>query len=103
MSPNPRKSGVMALGRKPQDLPTDIIGYPLVEEYKHLGGYLNSNFNSERHLKTIASKIIYITNRLTPLRLKKNVKLNVNLYRILIIPLYRLGFAIFSTCTDREK
>lgn len=59
--------------------------------------------NIYEHLKFIARKITYVTNQLTCVRRKSNLKLNINLYKVCILPLYRLGFAFYSKVTKKQQ
>jgi len=91
MVPNPGKSGVMFFGGNAPDR-MDLHGYPVVRTYKHLGCTINNSLNTSDHLDTIQKKINFIRNRLTPVRTRAGARLNSNLFRVMVLPLYRLAF-----------
>lgn len=47
-------------------------------------------------------KIGYVMHKLTPIRLLKDLRLNVNLFRIMCMPLYRMGL-LTSLCTTNTE
>ena len=92
MITNTKKSGVMFVKSKDAPITDNILGYPITNHYKYLGATVTNNLSMESHLKNTRNKATYVTHRLTPIRLKGNTKLNLNLYKIFILPLYRLAF-----------
>jgi hypothetical protein len=91
MLTNPKKSGILIPQCAISSPPTHILNYPVVHQYKHLGFTMNNKLDASIHLSNIQSKITFITHRLTPIRLRNNGKLNLNLFKTLISPLYRLA------------
>jgi hypothetical protein len=82
-----------------------LFGYPVVRQYKYLGGWLDNKLRVQTHLQHISRKIGYLTQQLTPIRLLKDLSLNVNLFRTFCMPLIRMGLTN-SACTseaDRNK
>jgi hypothetical protein len=61
-------------------------GYPIVQSYKYLGYYINDKGTIDTHMKETAKKFNFIKWRLTGLRKVRNLKLNINLFKILIMP-----------------
>jgi hypothetical protein len=55
------------------------------------------------HLDQIRGKVSYVTHRLTPIRLIGNTKLNLNLFKVFILPLYRLAFNNYGTADTKEQ
>lgn len=68
----------------------------IVTEYKYLGLLMNSKLSIKSHLKYINKKISFITYKLYGLRLLDNLKLNINLFKVFLMPLYRLAFATYA-------
>jgi hypothetical protein len=83
----------MHLGRQK---PTDSVvrGYPVVTQYRYLGVVLQSDLSIDAHLKAIEAKVNFITYRTLLIRLKAQMKTNVNLFKCFIMPQYRLAFQI---------
>jgi hypothetical protein len=95
MQINKNKSGILTFFR---ESPLGIHkGYPQVQQYKYLGMWVDSNLDLTHHLKSINTKFGYINNRLYPIRAKKSLKLNRNLFLTFITPLYRLAFTLTNT------
>jgi hypothetical protein len=44
-----------------------------------------------------------VTNQLTCIRKANNLKLNINLYKVCILPLYRLSFTYYGKITEKQK
>lgn len=108
MSPNRRKSGIMHLNwksKRQEPTETELFGYPIVHEYKYLGGWLNDRLKVAGHLNHVERKISFLTHKLTPVRMLHNFRLNVNLFRLMCMPLYRMGMenAIGSNKTDQNE
>lgn len=55
------------------------------------------------YLKSINKKISYITFKMAIIRQKRNLKLNNNLFKTFIEPLYRLGFTLYAQASKRDK
>ena len=60
---------------------------------------MNTRLNTRDHLDYIHPKISFLTNRLTPVRLKRDTKLNLNLFRVFVLPLYRLVANNYEKCS----
>ena len=88
-----KKSGYIWVHRRNNKTNEDIEGIPNVDEYKYLGMMVNGQLDIKAHIQYINKKIMFITNRLTALRYADNLKLNINLFRIFILPLYRLSLS----------
>jgi hypothetical protein len=103
MATNPNKSGIIYFGASDTSVNGEVLGYPILDSYKHLGSIINKRLNTKDHLNHIQPKIQHITNRLTPVRLKRDTKLYLNLFRVFILPLYRLAANNYSKCDLRDK
>ena len=57
----------------------------------------------QSHLNYKDKKIKFITNKLTPVRLRDSPALNVNLFRIMVLPLYRFGYTYFPQLKTAKK
>ena len=49
------------------------------------------------HYEAISQKISFVTYKLYGMRKREHLKLNINLFKVLIMPLYRLCFSIYIT------
>lgn len=57
---------------------------------------IDTSLSLDSHLNYIGKKIGFITHKLTPLRFLKDTKLNINLFKILIMPQFRMSFGIID-------
>lgn len=57
---------------------------------------MDSKLSLKSHLKYISKKISFITYKLYGLRLLDNLKLSINLFKVFLMPLYRLAFTVYS-------
>jgi len=91
---NASKSGVMRCGtaRTKIKKAKELGGIPLVDTYRYLGGNLHYSLRIDTHPSIINRKIDFIRYKLTPLRLVKDLKLNLNMFKVFCAPLYRLAF-----------
>jgi hypothetical protein len=63
--------------------------------YEYLGYYINDKGTIDTHMKETVKKFNFIKWRLTGLRKIRNLKLNINLLKILIMPQHRLAAATY--------
>ena len=82
-----------------------INNYPVVKKYKYLGMEMDNNCNIMSHAQSVNAKICFLTARFSVLRQRNNLKLNINLFKIFIMPLLRLGFPLYHHAAppDKEK
>ncbi len=93
MEVNRAKSGIMLVeGEMDENI---LNGYPAVSTYKYLGMNLSKKLDTKSHLGCITEKIAQITYCLSPIRNKKNLKVNRNLFTVFIEPLYRMCFTVY--------
>ena len=94
MLTNPKKSGIMVFRSSELDdvQENNILGYPIVSSYKYLGMTVAKDLRLRQHVEVIQHKINFIKHRLSPIRFRKNTKMNLNLFKIFVLPLYRLDF-----------
>lgn len=64
---------------------------------------MNDTLDVKSHLTACERKVNFITNKLTPIRLRYNTKLNLNLYKILVTPLYRLAYSSYDWLSPPDK
>ena len=100
---NRAKSGIMYLNWKagsqgPEE--KELFGYPTVREYRYLGGWINDKLKLTGHIAHVERKVAFVMQKLSPVRMLKDLKLNVNLFRTMCMPLYRMGM-INSLCTTK--
>ena len=84
MTLNRNKSGILLINHKYQ--PGDIDSFPYVSEYKYLGTSMTEDLEPESHLRTIGRKSDFQARRLAPLHHCLDLKFNVNLFKLLIMP-----------------
>lgn len=103
MTLNRKKSGILTLNRPYED--GDLNGFPYVPEYKYLGTCLTSNLEPDCHLKTIGRKSDFQTRKLAPLRHRLDMRFNVNLFKMLVMPGVRLLGSIHrhTSTTGKNK
>ncbi len=80
-----------------------IAGIPVVSEYKYIGQWMQSNMSQVIHLRKTNPKIAFITNRLTPLKVKGDLRFNLNLYRVFIMPQYKLMASLFYASSKKAE
>lgn len=104
MELNKYKSGIIHFQYKDrQDDPPDLEGIPLAKRYKYLGTILNEDLDLEDHLSTLTRKISFIRLQLYGIRKLSKIHLNLNLFKLLITPLYRMAFSLFLTASFQHK
>ncbi len=94
MDVNKKKSGIIPFTSGL--LHKEYREFPIVTEYKYLGMVLDHKLSLDGHLVFINKKFAYISSRLLPLRSRNNLKINRNLFLLMITPIYRLAFTITS-------
>ena len=75
---------------------------PLQNNIKYLGVWINSSLNCKEHLDRISKKINFQKYRLLPL-LKASFKLRLNLFKMLIAPLFDMASALFIYSKKIER
>jgi hypothetical protein len=109
MHVNKAKCGILEIPIRPKAMKRVLANqkqyqdYPVVSKYRYLGTMMDSSLRLEAHMEEIDRKISWLTARLTPARLIKDLRFNLNLYKVLIEPLIALGipFYIRMPKTDR--
>ena len=94
MNMNPKKSAIMKTGKARNKCPKtkSIMEIPIVNEYKYLGGLLKNDLSIKSHISQVQRKIDFIRFRLSSIRWIKDMKLNINLFKVFCLPLYSLCF-----------
>jgi hypothetical protein len=98
---NKRKSGILNLNSR-VPLTGERDGYPLVKSYKYLGTNLNNKLSIETHIKEAERKICFLNLKLRPILLRGHLKLNVNLFKVFVLPQYRLMSILSRFIQPRE-
>jgi hypothetical protein len=109
MHVNKAKCGILEIPVRPKAVKRVLANqkqyrdYPVVGKYRYLGTMMDSSLRLEAHMEEIDRKISWLTARLTPARLIKDLRFNLNLYKVLIEPLIALAipFYIRMPKTDR--
>jgi hypothetical protein len=105
---NHKKSGIMHVDckrTKDKEIGWESHrGFPIVKQYRYLGGILSRDFKTVHHLRGICRKIAFLAAKLTPIRMLKDIRLSVNLFRTLCMPLVRMGLVntLMTTKTDQN-
>jgi hypothetical protein len=81
----------------------NIAGYPIVNEYKYLGTWINRTIGLESHVEKSCRKITYVTRKLTPCRMVMDTRFNVSLFRMLILPNIRMLGEVYRISEDSHK
>ncbi len=89
---NPSKSGILEVvprRSKPiLQIGTSIQNVPVVNSYKYLGLTLDNKLTGDKHIAFMNMKINFLNHRLAPLLRKVSVDYRINLWKILVRPLY---------------
>lgn len=72
-----------------------ICGYSSTQVYKYLGQTINNKLQITPHLIEINKKISFITAKMGKVRIKANIKTNVNLYYTFIEPHYNQAYSSY--------
>jgi hypothetical protein len=106
---NHKKSGVMHVDcrrkKGKEDRWEAFRGFPIVVQYRYLGGILRRDFKTMYHMRGVCRKIAFLASKLTPIRMMKDIRLSINLFRTLCMPLIRMGLAnmLITTKTDQNQ
>lgn len=107
MKINKNKSGIMFLSkRRLSNYPSgEFEGYPFVKCYRYLGTELSYDMKIDGHLNYILKKSSYVMAKLKMIRIRNNLKLNINLFKVFISPLFRLLGDLYAGLKefDRKK
>ena len=100
---NKKKSALLRIKEDATKISETIQDYPTTTSYVYLGMRLNYKMDCKEHLRYIGKKITYLTWKLKIIRKKGNLKLNNNLFKTFIEPLYRLGYTMYEHAGKDEK
>ena len=100
---NENKSGLMKVYKSEVREKDEFDGIPVVTTYKYLGLQMDAKLTMDGHLNFINKKIVFLNNKLVPVRMLDFMELNINLYKLMILPLYRLTFALYQLCTITQQ
>ena len=92
---NKRKSRKIAEGL--------LAGFPLVNNYRYLGTVIPNHLSMRNHLEAMNNKVNYLIRKLTPFRINASAKFNNNMFKILIVPQYRLIGALWEIISAAER
>ena len=83
--------------RKTKARPDEAIkGYPIVNQYKYLGVNLSHNMDAREHIKIAKMKAAYTRTRLFRIRKINSLQANRNLFKVLVLPCFRLVGAYYD-------
>lgn len=92
---NKAKSGILPIEGSRLSVGGALNGYPVVETYKYLGVMLSGRLDVKEHCKLINRKAAFISGRLFGVRLKDDLRTNMNLFKVLIMPSYRMAYTLY--------
>ena len=103
MTINKSKCGILPVTISRFTTERDVNGYPVVESYKYLGLVMNGRLDLKEHCKLINKKAAFISSRLYGLRLKDDLRTNMNLFKVFIMPSYRMAFTLYDRQNEQDK
>ena len=77
--------------------------YPIVDEYKYLGTWLNQKLNLEPQIKFINKKINFMRHKLSPCLFNATLELRKNLWQVFVVPLFEFTLPIFHYEDSRSN
>jgi len=100
MKINKTKSAIMEFSHRRLRKKTLVVGeklldYPIVDQYKYLGTWLNPKLNCDTHLKQIITKTNIIRKKLSPILYSTSLEMRKNLWQVFIIPLYEFILPLY--------
>ena len=100
---NKAKSGIVIVDHFSEGESRELLGVPIMKEYKYLGTWIDRSLSSKAHLEKANLKYQYVAKKLGIFRYKLDLKLNTHLFKLLILPSVRmLGCAYkFSSAKDK--
>ena len=72
-----------------------LMGYPIVNQYKYLGTWLNQKLTVDTQLHHIAKKTDFIRHRLSPTLYNASLDFRRNLWQVFILPLYEFILPLY--------
>lgn len=109
MTINYNKSAIMMFNfkkaTKKDQLEISKSKFPNVDQYKYLGQVLRKDLRLQDQLTALIKRINWITFKLTGLRRRNNLKLNLNLWTVFCMPSIRLSLLNMTLTNygDRKK
>jgi len=111
MKINKSKSAIMEFIHRQKRKRNLVVGqkfkdYPIVDQYKYLGTWLNSKLTHETHLRQVINKTYTIRRKLSPMIYSISLEMRKNLWQIFIMPLYEFILPIYhqeQATTKRNK
>jgi hypothetical protein len=100
---NKAKSGILPITGSRFSREREVSNYPVVQEYKYLGLMLNGRLDLQEHCKLINKKAAYLSCRLHKLRFKDDTRINMNLFRVFLMPSYRMAYTAYDRLSERDK
>lgn len=95
---NPSKSGIVEMtprrAKKTSMLGSNLEGIPVVESYKYLGLIMDKKLTGDQQVEAMLGKIRFLDRCLAPLLSRVSVDYRINLWKILIRPLFKPGIGI---------
>lgn len=80
-----------------------ILGIPVTTKYKYLGTWLYNNLDPRRHFSEINTSICFVSAKLTAVRMKGDLKTNINLFKVLILPKIRMVSGFFDLISKKQR
>ncbi|MBC7088764.1 MAG: hypothetical protein H5T96_09920, partial [Tissierellales bacterium] len=84
----------------------NILGYPIVGEYKYLGTWFNQKLTMSTQIKHIEKNMNFIRTKLSPALYNSSLDLRKNLWQVFVCPSIEFLLPLYSyeeAITNREK
>src|SRR5688572_20539823 len=82
------------------------MGYPIVNQYKYLGTWLNEKLTLNTQIKHIRKKTNFIRSRLSPALYNASLDFRRNMWQIFVLPSYEFIIPLFyyeTSKTNQQK
>ena len=84
-----KKATVLKVGQ-------DLMGYPIVNQYKYLGTWLDQKLTMDTQLQHINKKAYFIRHRLSPTLYNSSLDFRRNLWQVFVLPLFEFILPPYS-------
>ncbi len=101
---NKNKSKIMIITkRKTKAKNKLLLGYEYTDKYKYLGSVWDETLNPVYHINEIKKKVQFLQCKMTPIRMKMDMKTNKTLFKVFILPLFRILSSCFNFYNEKQR
>ena len=75
----------------------------ILEKYKYLGSWLYNNLDPRRHFAEISKYMSFVIARLTGVRKRGDLRTNINLFKVLLMPRIRMVFCFYDLLAQNQQ